>query len=76
MTKKILKVGSSLAVTIPKKSIKELGFKAGGTVNVHVNIAKKQVIIKATRNDYDELLSWTDQFIEKHKTLLKELAGK
>ena len=76
MSQKILKVGSSLAVTIPKKSLKELGFKAGGMVNVQVDTSKKQMVIKAASNKHDELISWTDKFIEKYKTALKELADK
>lgn len=76
MTQKILRVGSSLAVTIPKKTVKELGFRAGGTVNVHVDTVKKRVTIEAVQKQYGEVISWTDQFMEKYKTALKELADK
>ena len=44
MTQKVLKVGSSAAVTIPKKSLKELGLKIGDSVIVVVG--KKSVVIR------------------------------
>ena len=53
MTQKVLKVGSSAAVTIPKKSLEELGWKIGDKVSVQVDIKKRQinnVIIKANVN--------------------------
>ena len=44
MTQKVLKVGSSAAVTIPKKSLAELGLKIGD--NVIVIVGKKSVVIR------------------------------
>lgn len=36
MIQKVLKVGSSAAVTIPKKSLEELGLKIGDSVSVDI----------------------------------------
>ena len=46
MTQKVLKVGSSAAVTIPKKSLEELGLKVGDRVAVEIDKKSKAVIIK------------------------------
>ena len=45
MIQKVLKVGSSAAVTIPKKSLKELGLKIGDEVRVSVDSRRKTVSI-------------------------------
>lgn len=45
MTQKVLKVGSSAAVTIPKKSLKELGWKIGDRVFVYVDPVEKKIIV-------------------------------
>ena len=38
MTQKVLKIGSSAAVIIPKKSLKELGLRPGDEVSLEVDI--------------------------------------
>ncbi len=45
MTQKVLKVGSSAAVIIPKKSLKELGLKIGDDVRVSVDSRRRRVSI-------------------------------
>ena len=47
MIQKLLKVGSSAAVTIPKKSLKELGLKIGDEVYVDVDVKEKTVLIRS-----------------------------
>ncbi len=42
MKQKIIKIGSSLGITIPKKSLPDLGFKVGDTVNIDID-SKKSV---------------------------------
>ena len=76
MTQKLLKVGTSAAVTIPKKSLKELGLKIGDEVRVAVDTKEKTVIIEPAKKISQELLSWTDEFIEKYRPALKALAKK
>ncbi|MEK9174400.1 MAG: AbrB/MazE/SpoVT family DNA-binding domain-containing protein [Patescibacteria group bacterium] len=76
MTQKLLKVGSSAAVTIPKKSLKELGLKIGDEVRVEVDVEEKTVIIEPIKNISQELLSWTDKFIKQYRSALEALAKK
>ncbi|MBI3442530.1 MAG: AbrB/MazE/SpoVT family DNA-binding domain-containing protein [Candidatus Sungbacteria bacterium] len=77
MTQKLLKVGSSAAVTIPKKSLKELGLKIGDEVRVDVNVRAGKVTIESTRATVrNEVLEWTDRFIKQYRPALEALAKK
>lgn len=76
MTQKLLKVGSSAAVTIPKKSLKELGLKIGDEVRVNVNTIEKTVLIEPVQTVSKELIAWTDAFIKRYRPALKALARK
>jgi len=76
MTQKVLKVGSSAAVTIPKKSLHELGLKIGDWVVVEVDKKKRTVLIKQSHKINQELINWTDRFIEKYRPALEALAKK
>ena len=78
MTQKVLKVGSSAAMTISKESLKKLRLKIGDELEVEtkadmmiVRSAKKAV----TRRD-DEIITWTKKFIEQYRPALKALAKK
>ena len=77
MTQKVLKVGSSAAVTIPKKSLEELGLKIGDRVSVDIDRKSKTFIIKAREFKVDrETLDWTKKFIAKYRPALEALAKK
>ncbi|MSR87971.1 MAG: AbrB/MazE/SpoVT family DNA-binding domain-containing protein [Candidatus Zambryskibacteria bacterium] len=43
MTQKVIKVSDSIAVVIPKRSLKDLGIRPGDKVNVEID--KKQRVI-------------------------------
>ena len=76
MTQKVLKVGSSAAVTIPKKSLKDLGLKIGDRINIKVDKKGKRVVIEPTIKVDKELINWTSGFIKKYRSALEELAKK
>ena len=76
MTQKVLKVGSSAAVTIPKKSLEELGLRIGDSVKVEIDKTKKTMKIGPIFEINQELISWTDGFIKKYKPALEALAKK
>ena len=77
MIQKVLKVGSSAAVTIPKGSLKELGLAIGDQVNVVVDKKSKRMIIEAAASDIDrEVLDWTDSFIKRYRPALDALSKK
>lgn len=79
MTQKILKVGSSLAVTIPKKSLQDLDWRAGDTVQVDVDTAKGAVSIRASKKRparEKKITELTLNFIERYREDLEALARK
>lgn len=76
MVQKVLKIGSSIGVTIPKKSLKELGLKAGDSVRVEVDRTTRSVRITPAINVDAELVEWTDSFIDEYRPALEELAKK
>jgi putative addiction module antidote len=77
MTQKVLKVGSSAAVTIPKKSLKELGLKIGDEVRVAVNVEEKTVVVESAHKKVSsEVVAWADSFIGRYRGALESLAKK
>jgi putative addiction module antidote len=76
MTQKVLKVGSSAAVTIPKKSLEELGLKIGDEVRVEIDRKRSAVVIEPARKVDAELLGWTRKFIKRYHSALQALAKK
>ena len=76
MTQKVLKVGSSAAVTIPKKSLEDLGLKIGDRITIEVDKKRRTVLIKPTTKVSKELLDWTGKFVERYRLALEALAKK
>jgi len=76
MIQKVLKVGDSAAVTIPKRSLEKLGLKIGDRVSLDINKSEKAVIVKPFIKPDKELMDWTNKFINKYRPALEELAKK
>lgn len=76
MIQKVLKVGSSVAVTIPKKSLKELGLKAGDSVYVEVNRADRVVSFRPVKaaSRSEKITELTLNFINRYRGDLEALA--
>lgn len=75
MIQKVLKVGTSAAVTIPKRSLKELGLKIGDSVMVDVK--NSTVVVRATpeRSVHSKKITeLTLNFIERYRKDLEALA--
>lgn len=79
MRRKLIKVGSSSAVTIPKESLDQLGLKEGDEVMVEVDRKSKKVTIQAaqklSRQDR-RIAELTLDFVERYRADLEALAGK
>ena len=77
MIQKVLKVGSSAAVTIPKRSLGELGLKPGDEVRVEIDRRRRAVIIaplaKSSPADA-RVAKLTYQFIQRYRKDLEVLA--
>jgi antitoxin component of MazEF toxin-antitoxin module len=76
MIQKVLKVGSSAAVTIPKKSLRELGIAIGDEVQVEVDAKARSLSVRASGTPDKELLQWSRSFIKKYRSALEALAHK
>ena len=79
MTQKVLKVGKSAAVTIPKRSMEDLGLKIGDKVTVEVDIRKRLVVIRPEQKisaKQQHIAELTESFIERYRKDLEELAKK
>jgi len=74
MKRKVIKVGDSAAVIIPKKSMKGLSFDIGDEVEVKVDEKENKMIIEPEIKIDKELIEWTDKFLEENRSLLEKLA--
>lgn len=82
MTQKIIRVGNSAAVVIPKSVLEESGVKIGTKANVSykadmesfvIQIGKKTTVQRPVSREFHQ---WLDQFIDEDRGLLKELASR
>lgn len=79
MTQKVLKVGTSAAVTIPKESLKTLGLKVGDRITVSVDEARRAITIAPTTRMSSEdakIAKLTLRFINRYRSDLLALAKK
>ena len=71
-TQKVIKVGSSNAVTIPAKDMKRLGIKTGDSLDIVFQKSKSQPANEHTV----ELVELTQMLIKRHGQALKNLSQK
>lgn len=79
MIQKVLKVGSSAAVTIPKKSLEELDLKIGDRISVEIDKTRKAVLIEPVQKISKEdaqIAKLTLRFINRYRKDLEALAQK
>lgn len=77
MTQKIIKVGTSSAVVLPKTELRRLGLKAGDLLSVNFNPRRKIFEIEPLMQEIDqETLDWTRKFIKQYRPALEALAKK
>lgn len=77
MTQKVIKVGSSAAVVIPKKSLEELGMKIGDLISVEVDRRKGTALLKPAQelSKADrKIAELTFSFIQRYRKDLEALA--
>jgi antitoxin component of MazEF toxin-antitoxin module len=79
MSQKVITIGNSLAVTIPKASAKKFGFRGGSRVNMHID--ERREIISFRRADIlspadQKLAKLTADFMRRYDADLRELARK
>ena len=78
---KVLRVGKSAAVTIPKGALKELRWKIGDNVYLHADLQRRVIHVSKKRNEVieplsereRELLEWIENFVERYRKDLDKL---
>ena len=82
MTKlqKVIKVGNSLAVTIPKEMLAQVHYKVGQEVVLESDNALGVLVVKPkslmnNKMANPEFKDWLDEFTEKNAKLLRKLAN-
>lgn len=79
MTQKIIKVGNSVALTLPKEFVQEANLHEGDVMEVETN-ANLKVFFARPQNGgtktslTPEFKDWLDNFIKEYKPVLDELA--
>ena len=76
MAQKIIKIGSSIGITIPRKSADELGLAVGDSVEFSVNKENKSILIEPSVLVDTGTIGWARTFIERYRPALKALAKK
>lgn len=72
MIQQIIRVGNSVAVTIPQAVIKEKKLKVGDAVQVEIEKVEKTRKTTLT----PAFIKWVDKYIENNRPALEELANK
>jgi len=71
MIQKLIGIGSSDGVTIPKKTIAELGAKRGDELKITVELVKK-----TNQTNHAKLMHEYDAFIKQYGQTLKNLSDR
>lgn len=72
MQRKLIRVGTSAAVIIPKEVLKELNVDIGDAV--YLNVSNKPTTEQETLVD-PAVIQWTNEFIKEYTPMLKKLAS-
>lgn len=67
MVQKVIKIGTSAGVTIPKRQLDELGLSIGDEVSINIKPADGQ-------KKHAQLMKEYDKFVEQYGQTLKNLA--
>jgi len=74
MRQKVIKVGDSAAVVIPKKSLEGLNFDIGDEVEIEVDEEENRVTMQPVVSVDKELMDWTEKFIDQYRPALEKLS--
>jgi antitoxin component of MazEF toxin-antitoxin module len=78
--RKIFKTGNSLAVSLPKVAVEQLGLKEGAVVNVYLDSETRKLTIEpvvpgqTVKDIDDEFAQQVSEFIEENRPALDDLA--
>ena len=78
MSQKVITVGNSVAITIPKETAKNLRLKAGDSVDFIEHPRTRAFTVRAQEKGSvvnPDVITWTNAFIDKNRKLLERLAA-
>ena len=80
MIQKVIKVGNSAAVTLPREILKQSKLSSGDNVYVTLDDSTGAIIVSRSENPFKglsvDIAQWTKNFINKNRGALEELANK
>jgi len=80
MLQKVIKVGNSVAITLPKDFLNNAGIKAGDSVHVDVDKSTDVMVVSTKENPLKglsvDIAQWAAKFIKNNLQALEELANK
>ncbi|HEY4520896.1 MAG TPA: AbrB/MazE/SpoVT family DNA-binding domain-containing protein [Candidatus Paceibacterota bacterium] len=79
MAQKVIQIGSSIGVTIPKDMAEDLGFSVGEAVEVRADGPGRAVIERQNagpKKSVAEAVKWAVAYIEKYRSDFEALADK
>ena len=76
MSNKIIKIGSSAAVTIPKKALKDLAIDIGDKVFLNVDTKNRRIMVEPVANFkiQQDVMEKLEDFIKKYKKDLEKIS--
>lgn len=79
MIQKIIKVGNSAAITIPKEFLQDARYKIGEEVALEVNSHLRTLVVKPKSQASNKTLTpefkdWLDGFMKEYQPILEKLA--
>lgn len=79
MLQKIIQVGNSLAITIPKDFARQINLQAGEMIAVETDIASRTLLVKPKKEAdktslTPEFFEWLGRISTKYEGTIKELA--
>ena len=76
MIQKVIKVGTSLAVVIPRSINEDFSVKAGDKVNISVDKKARKFVVGIEKpiKVKKELIDWADKFIAEYRPALEALS--
>lgn len=76
MIKKVIKVGSSAAITLSKEVLRDLGVSIGDEIEAKSDPTTHMLVVEPKTKIRPEVIQWTNQFIEENRDLLEELSDR
>jgi putative addiction module antidote len=80
MKQKVIKIGSSIGVVLPKPVAEKLGFKAGQEINLNPTanggVTIDRITPQSKSAENSKLIAWAEEAVERYRPALEALKNK